>query len=68
MPRFMNAELEALRDNLECGHCGAKFKGSDSQAWKVKYERRTVYCSDVCRKRRQILQRYLLPIVRGKAV
>ena len=50
MPRFMNAELEALRDNLECGHCGAKFKGSDSQAWKVKYERRTVYCSDVCRK------------------
>lgn len=46
----MNAELEAIRDNLECGHCKARFKGSDSQAWKVKYEQRTTYCSDVCRK------------------
>jgi len=50
MAKFMNAELEAIRDNLECGHCGARFKGSDSQAWKVKYEHRTTYCSDVCRK------------------
>ena len=50
MAKFMNAELAAIRDNLECGHCGCKFKGSDSQAWKVKYERRTTYCSDVCRK------------------
>lgn len=41
--------LEALRDNLECGHCGAKFKGSDSQARKVKYEKRVVYCSGTCR-------------------
>lgn len=49
MPGFMNAELEALRDNLECGHCGAKFKGSDSQARKVKYENRVVYCSGTCR-------------------
>lgn len=49
MPGFMNAELEALRDNLECGHCGAKFKGTDSQARKVKYEKRVVYCSSTCR-------------------
>jgi len=49
MPKFMNAELEAIRDNLECGHCGCKFVGSDSQAWKVKYEKRTVYCSTICR-------------------
>ena len=49
MPGFMNAELEALRANLECGHCGAKFKGSDSQARKVKYEERVVYCSGICR-------------------
>ena len=49
MPGFMNAELEALRDNLECGHCGAKFKGTDSQAKKVKYEKRVVYCSGTCR-------------------
>ena len=49
MPGFMNAEIEALRGNLECGHCGAKFEGSDSQARKVKYEERTVYCSTVCR-------------------
>ena len=49
MPGFMNVELEALRDNLECGHCGAKFKGSDSQARKVKYEKRVVYCSGTCR-------------------
>lgn len=45
----MNAELESLRDNLECGHCSAKFKGSDSQARKVKYENRVVYCSGTCR-------------------
>jgi len=50
MAKFMNAELEAIRDNLECGHCGAHFKGSDSQAWKVKYEHRITYCSDICRK------------------
>jgi len=49
MPGFMNAEIEALRDNLECGHCAAKFKGSDSQARKVKYEKRVVYCSGACR-------------------
>ena len=45
----MNAELEAIRDNLRCGHCLCLFQGSNSQAWKVKYEKRTVYCSGVCR-------------------
>lgn len=45
----MNVKLAAIRDNLECGHCGAKFKGSDSQARKVKYEKRIVYCSAACR-------------------
>lgn len=49
MPGFMNAELEAIRDNLSCAHCGARFKGSDSQARKVKYESRVVYCSKACR-------------------
>lgn len=49
MAKFMNAELIAIRDNLECGHCNAIFKGSDSQAWKVKYEKRTVFCSVTCR-------------------
>ncbi len=49
MTGFINAELEVLRDNLECGHCAAKFKGSDSQARKVKYEKRVVYCSGTCR-------------------
>ncbi len=49
MPGFMNAELEALRSNLECGHCRAKFSGSDSQARKVRYEKRVVYCSGTCR-------------------
>ena len=49
MAGFMNAELEAIRDNLECGHCGARFKGSDSQARKVKYEKQAVYCSATCR-------------------
>jgi hypothetical protein len=46
---FMNAELIAIRDNLVCGHCSCVFKGSDSQARKVKYERLTVYCSAACR-------------------
>ena len=49
MAKFMNAELIAIRDSLTCGHCGCIFKGSDSQAWKVKYEKRVVYCSDICR-------------------
>ena len=49
MAGFMNAALEVIRDSLECGHCGARFKGSDSQARKVKYEKRVVYCSTVCR-------------------
>lgn len=46
----MNAELIAIRDNLVCGHCNSHFVGSDSQAWKVKYESGVVYCSDVCRR------------------
>lgn len=50
MPGFMNAELEALRINLKCGHCESKFQGVDWQARKVKYEQRTVYCSDTCSK------------------
>jgi hypothetical protein len=45
----LNAELIAIRDSLRCGHCSSAFVGSDSQAWKVKYERRTVYCSTACR-------------------
>lgn len=49
MAGFMNAELESIRDNLRCGHCEAIFKGSDSQARKVKYERGVVYCSTICR-------------------
>lgn len=49
MAGFMNAELESIRDNLQCGHCEAIFKGSDSQARKVKYEGRIVYCSAACR-------------------
>lgn len=49
MTGFMNVELEAIRDNMKCGHCGTKFKGSNSQARKVKYENRVVYCSSTCR-------------------
>lgn len=49
MAKFMNAELIAIRDNLQCGHCHCTFQGSDSQAWKVKYEKRVVYCSELCR-------------------
>lgn len=49
MPKFMNAELIAIRDNLVCGHCAVTFQGSDSQAWKVKYEKQVVYCSTACR-------------------
>jgi hypothetical protein len=49
MAKFMNAELCGIRDALTCGHCDCTFKGSDSQAWKVKYEKKTVYCSDACR-------------------
>lgn len=50
MAGFMNQELERIRQHLECGHCRAVFSGSDSQARKVKYEGRVVYCSVTCRK------------------
>lgn len=49
MPKFMNAELRRIQNNLVCAHCKAIFKGSESQAWKVKYERKLVCCSDACR-------------------
>lgn len=68
MPKFMNAELESLRDNLECGHCHAKFKGSDSQAWKVKYEKRVVYCSSTCRMAASSKRRREQAIMEGKEV
>jgi len=45
----MNTELIKIRDNLSCHHCGCVFIGSDSQAWKVKYENQNVYCSTACR-------------------
>jgi hypothetical protein len=48
--KFMNAELEAIRNNLKCAYCDKTFIGSNSQAWKVKYEKRRVYCSDECRR------------------
>src|SRR5260370_23996119 len=48
--KFMNAELEAIRNNLKCAYCDKTFIGSNSQAWKVKYEKRRVYCSDDCRR------------------
>jgi hypothetical protein len=47
--KFMNAGLIAIRDSLKCGSCGKIFKGTDSQAWKVRYERGVVYCSYACR-------------------
>ncbi len=50
MAGFMNAELEAIRDNLVCGQCKSVFQGTDSQARKVKYEKFTVYCTPTCRK------------------
>lgn len=53
MPGFMNAELIAIRDSLVCGCCGTVFKGSDSQARKVKYEKLVVYCSKPCRAKGQ---------------
>lgn len=49
MAKYMNADLIKIRDNLVCGHCSCIFIGSDSQAWKVKYEKKTVYCSAICR-------------------
>lgn len=50
MAGFMNAELIAIKENLVCGQCQKRFIGSDSQARKVKYEQRVVYCSPKCRK------------------
>lgn len=61
MAGFFNAEIERIRDNLRCGHCEAVFKGSDSQARKVKYENRTVYCSAICR-HASLKGKYLKPL------
>ncbi len=46
---YTSPELENLSKELKCGHCGSVFHGSISQAKKVKYESRIVYCSSVCR-------------------
>jgi hypothetical protein len=42
-------EIIKMSKSLNCGHCGAIFVGSISQARKVKYEKKTVYCSKECR-------------------
>ena len=47
MVKFMNAELIKIRDNLVCGHCSCVFIGSDSQAWKVKYEQKDIIRNEV---------------------
>lgn len=44
---FMNAELEAIRDNLACGHCRAIFTGSRSQLIMSNRGLRA-YCSTTC--------------------
>ncbi len=49
MAGFMNKELETIRDSLVCAHCQSIFKGTDSQARKVKYEKTRVFCSTTCR-------------------
>jgi hypothetical protein len=46
----MTKELIAIRDALKCGCCEKTFKGTDSQARRVKYEHSTVYCSKACRR------------------
>ena len=48
---FWNAELEAIRVSLKCAHCGVRFAGSRSQAYKVKYESKkvNVFCTTLCR-------------------
>jgi len=50
MAKPLSDELAAIRDSLVCGYCSATFKGSDSQARRVKYEHSTVYCSKRHRK------------------
>lgn len=49
MTGFMNAEIEAIRLQLPCGHCGCKFEGTPSQARHFKYDKRICYCSEACR-------------------
>ncbi len=50
MAGFMNDELRTLKCNLVCGYCKNIFTGTDSQARKVKYEKRVVYCTTACRR------------------
>lgn len=66
MGGFVNAEIIAIRDNLECGHCKSIFQGTDSQARKVKYEDRIVYCSPTCRSAAQSLKSAEAAIKSGK--
>jgi hypothetical protein len=49
MAKHYSPEVVALRERLSCGNCDACFAGSLSQAYKVKYEGTTVYCSAICR-------------------
>ena len=45
----LSQEVEQLRQNLECNHCGAIFIGTPAQARHVKYEQTKVYCALSCR-------------------
>lgn len=42
-------EERSNEPRLECGHCKAMFVGTASQAKHVKYEKKVVYCSKICR-------------------
>lgn len=46
---LMGKEIEKIRKNLTCGHCQSTFEGSIKQAYRVRSESKTVYCSTTCR-------------------
>lgn len=48
--KHLSAEVLRLKENLICGNCEKTFTGSDSQAYKVKYDKAIVYCCADCRK------------------
>lgn len=49
MPKTYSQKIVDLSKELTCSHCGVRFAGSHSQAFKVHYEKASVFCSATCR-------------------
>jgi len=66
MMTYVNAALIELSKDLHCENCQSDFSGTVAQANSVKYYKRPVYCSPVCRSAAQLRKLHATLIATGK--